>query len=140
MENRGEYLGEELYNLLAEFLNSPSNRHFMDSIRGEYGVLRYLLQGKEDITAGYLGEKLQVVPGRMTDILTALESKGFIERRRNEKDRRVVNVFITDKGREEAERKRQAIHEDYKGLIEILGVDDARELMRLLKILLTYRE
>ena len=35
-------LGEELYNLLAELLNSKMNRTVMDSIRGEYGVLRYL--------------------------------------------------------------------------------------------------
>lgn len=140
MENNKEYLGVELYNLLADFLNSPSNRHFMDSIRGEYGVLRYLLEGDENITAGYLCEKLQVVPGRMTDILTSLENKGLIVRRKNDKDRRIVNVFITDKGREEAERKRLEIHEDYKGLSEVLGENDTRELLRLLKILLTYRE
>ena len=37
-----EDLGDELYNLLAEFLNRRINRTVQDSIRGEYGVLRYL--------------------------------------------------------------------------------------------------
>ena len=35
-----ENLGEELYNLLAEFMNRKLNRVVFDSIRGEYGVLR----------------------------------------------------------------------------------------------------
>ena len=71
-----EDLGEQLYNLLAQVLNRPENRAFFDSIRGEYGVLWYLLTKKEAVSAGELKEKLHVVPGRMTDILTALEKKG----------------------------------------------------------------
>ena len=64
-----ENLREELYSLLAEFLNRSINRTVQDSIRGEYGVLRYLMYVKNDITAGALTEQLHVVPGRMTDIL-----------------------------------------------------------------------
>ncbi len=37
MELKEQNLGEELYNLLAELLNSKMNRTVMDSIRGEYG-------------------------------------------------------------------------------------------------------
>ena len=61
-------LGEELYNLLAELLNSKMNRTVMDSIRGEYGVLRYLCYIEDHVHAGKLTEQLRVVPGRMTDI------------------------------------------------------------------------
>ena len=82
-----EDLGEQLYNLLAQVLNRPENRAFFDSIRGEYGVLWYLLTKKEAVSAGELKEKLHVVPGRMTDILTALEKKGLIIRQKNKTDR-----------------------------------------------------
>ena len=47
-----EDLGEQLYNLLAQVLNRPENRAFFDSIRGEYGVLWYLLTKKEAVSAG----------------------------------------------------------------------------------------
>ena len=127
-----EDLGEQLYNLLAQVLNRPENRAFFDSIRGEYGVLWYLLTKKEAVSAGELKEKLHVVPGRMTDILTALE--------KNKTDKRVVDVVLTKEGEKEAARRRKEIHEEYRGLFEILGYDDAKELIRLLKILLTYKK
>ena len=89
-----EDLGEQLYNLLAQVLNRPENRAFFDSIRGEYGVLWYLLTKKEAVSAGELKEKLHVVPGRMTDILTALEKKGLIIRQKNKTDKRGVDVVL----------------------------------------------
>jgi len=137
-KNNSLNYGEELYNLLAQFLNRPSNREFLDSIRGEYGVLWALASAGESITAGELKDRLHVVPGRMTDILTSLESKGYIRREKDDKDRRIVNVFLTPAGRSEAEVRRQQIHEKYSGLFEALSPDDAKELIRLLGILLTY--
>ena len=133
-----EDLGDELYNLLAEFLNRRINRTVQDSIRGEYGVLRYLKYIQDNVTAGMLSEQLHVVPGRMTDILKSLENKGFIRRCKDEEDKRRVNVCITDTGRSEAEEKRQYIEKEYKGLFEILSKDDTEELIRLLKIVLSY--
>ena len=133
-------LGEELYNLLAQVLNRKENRAFFDSIRGEYGVLWYLLTTKRVVNAGELREKLHVVPGRMTDILTALEKKKLISRYRDNQDRRIVNVELTEAGKKEAEERRSKIHEEYRNLFEILGYEDAKELIRLLGILLTYEK
>lgn len=133
-----EDLGEELYNMLAEVLNRPENRAFFDSIRGEYGVMWYLLKKKTPVSAGELTEKLHVVPGRMTDILKALEKKSYIIRQKDTFDRRVVNVQLTKEGTEEAAARRKEIHEEYCGLFTVLGEKDTKELIRLLKILLTY--
>lgn len=133
-------LGEELYNLLAELLNSKMNRTVLDSIRGEYGVLRYLHYVKDCVHAGTLTEQLHVVPGRMTDILTSLEAKGWIQRIRDEKDRRHVNVCITEQGRGQAVAMREMISREYEGMFQILGQRDTEELIRLLKIVLSYPE
>lgn len=133
-----ENLGEELYNLLAEFLNRRINRTVQDSIRGEYGVLRYLVYVHDNVSAGVLTEQLHVVPGRMTDILKSLEGKGFIKRCRDEEDKRKVNVCITEKGRIEAKEKRNYITKEYEDLFRILGKKDTEELIRLLKIVLSY--
>lgn len=133
-----EDLGEELYNLLAEFLNRRINRTVQDSIRGEYGVLRYLMYVQNNVTAGTLTEQLHVVPGRMTDILKSLEGKGFIRRFKDEEDKRRVNVCITDEGKFEAEEKRKYIADEYKGLFKLLEKDETEELIRLLKVVLSY--
>lgn len=133
-----ENLSEELYSLLAELLNRKINRTVQDSIRGEYGVLRYLVYVRDNESAGVLTEQLHVVPGRMTDILKSLEYKGLIERSRDIEDKRRVIVSITEKGRIEAEEKRKYISEEYQGLFRILGKEDTKELIRLLKVVLSY--
>lgn len=130
--------GESLYNLLAELLNRKQNRKVMDSIRGEYGVLRYLSYVQDRVSAGVLTDQLHVVPGRMTDILNSLENKGMVLRRADEKDRRRVLVCITDKGKRQAQEMRQEISKEYQGMFQILGQEDTLELIRLLKIVLSY--
>lgn len=133
-----ENLGEELYNLLAELLNQRMNRTVFDSLRGEYGVLRYLVFVEDHVSAGRLTEQLHVVPGRMTDILKSLEHKKWIKRQRDETDRRKVNVAITEEGRLQAKEMRQHISNEYRGMFQILGKKDTEELIRLLKIVLSY--
>lgn len=135
-----ENLGEELYSLLAELLNRKINRTVQDSIRGEHGVLRYLMVNQDKVTAGMLTEQLHVVPGRMTDILKSLENKGLIVRYRDEEDKRRVNVYITEKGKLEAVNKRTYIADEYQDLFQILGKKDTQELIRLLKIVLSYSD
>ncbi|MBQ1660800.1 MAG: MarR family transcriptional regulator [Acutalibacteraceae bacterium] len=138
MENKDITLPEELYSVLADFLNRKNNIEVLNSIRGEYGVLNYLMETEEGASAGELGKRLHVVPGRIADILNSLEQKELIVRERSETDRRVVNAKITEKGRQVSIEKRTEIHNDYKGLFKILGEDDVRELIRLLKIVLSY--
>ncbi|MCI8748987.1 MAG: MarR family transcriptional regulator [Lachnospiraceae bacterium] len=139
MDKNDENLGEELYNLLAELLNRKMNRTVLDSIRGEYGVLRYLLYVQDKTSPGVLTEQLHVVPGRMTDILNSLESKGFIKRQKSDEDRRRVVVCITESGRDEAFQKMEYIRNEYQGLFKILGQKDTEELIRLLRIVLSYQ-
>lgn len=135
-----ENLGEELYNLLADLLNRKMNRTVLDSVRGEYGVLRYLVYVQNHVSAGLLTEQLHVVPGRMTDILNSLENKGWIARNRDEEDRRRIKVSITETGKIQARQMRAHIREEYQGMFQILGKRDTEELIRLLKIVLAYPE
>ena len=139
-KSRKEQFGEELFELFARVLNSPSNREVLDSIRGEYGVLWYLLRANREVTVGELTEHLHVVPGRMTDILKSLEKKTMILRTRSKEDKRVVTVQLLETGREEVLRRRIHIHEKYRGMAELLDEREAAELLRLLGIILTYTE
>ena len=138
MDNKDITLPEELYSVLADFLNKKNNIEVLNSIRGEYGVLNCLIDMEDGASAGELGKKLHVVPGRVADILNSLEQKELIVRTRSESDRRVVKAHITEKGKQVSMEKRNEIHNNYKGLFKILGENDVRELIRLLKIVLSY--
>ena len=135
---RKKELSEELYEVLAELLNRKNNILVLDSIRGEYGVLNCLADSESGLSAGELSQYLNVVPGRMADILKGLEQKNLIVRSRDETDRRIVNVTITEEGRTVSRRKREEIHREYEGLFKILGEKDIKEFIRLLKIVLAY--
>jgi len=133
-----EKLPEELYSVLADLLNRKSNIAILDSIRGEYGVLNCLNDLEEGASAGDLGRRLHVVPGRMADILKKLEEKELIVRTKDFADRRVVIAKITEKGKAVSDERRQEIHKEYKGMFDMLGEHDTRELIRLLRIVLSY--
>ncbi|MBQ2664428.1 MAG: winged helix-turn-helix transcriptional regulator [Clostridia bacterium] len=135
-----EELSEELYNLLGEMLNSKQSTEIVNSLRGEYGVLRYLVQVKNNAGATEIRQALGVVPGRMADILNSLEKKGLIIRERDERDRRIVRVKITGEGIATVAAKRDEIRAEYRGLYDFLGKNDTEELIRLLKKVISFRQ
>lgn len=137
-EIRTENLPEELYGVLSDLLNRKNYIAVFDSMRGEYGVLNCLYDHTAGATAGDLCKQLHVGPGRMADILKSLEQKSLIRRIRMEDDRRVIRVHLTEKGRQLSLEKREEIRKDYEGLFHILGEQDVRELIRLLRIVLSY--
>lgn len=133
-----ENFGEELFDLLARVLNSSANREVLDTIRGEYGLLLCLVKAGKPMPVGELAEYMQVVPGRMTDILKNLEKKGMISRSKSEKDRRVVMVSLLEAGKEEAMKRRNYIHEKFQGINDYFQPEDQKELIRLLNMLLIF--
>jgi MarR family transcriptional regulator, organic hydroperoxide resistance regulator len=46
----------------------------------------------------HIGEKLFLDSGTLTPLLKRLEGKGFIVRKRNKEDERVVEAFLTETG------------------------------------------
>ena len=58
------------------------------------------LHGDDDLTVGRLGELLGLDSGTLSPLLKRLESRGLVERRRAASDERVVEVSLTDAGRE----------------------------------------
>ena len=47
-----------------------------------------------------LGEHLSCEPPTVTSMVKSLEKNGFIYRKRDQKDARVMRIFLTDEGRE----------------------------------------
>ncbi|WP_296112719.1 MarR family winged helix-turn-helix transcriptional regulator [uncultured Anaerococcus sp.] len=61
-------------------------------------IIIALYSRNEDLSIGNLGKTIGVTGGNISNICKKLEKKGFVVRKRSEKDERVVNVSLTDKG------------------------------------------
>lgn len=81
-----------------------------------------------------LGEKLYLDSGTLTPVLKSLEAKGYVTRKRNKDDERVLMVEITEEG-EKLKDKALTIPKSIAGCIK-LDENEAIELYRLLNKLL----
>jgi DNA-binding MarR family transcriptional regulator len=62
------------------------------------GVLR-ILMGEDGLKASEVADRAWSSPGTLTSVVNTLTRDGFVERRPDEADRRVVRLYITDAGR-----------------------------------------
>jgi MarR family transcriptional regulator, organic hydroperoxide resistance regulator len=71
-------------------------------------VLQHLL-GAGPLTLGELAEQLGAAKPSMTELVTRLESRAFVARLRDDRDRRRVFVWLTDLGQARAESSLQVL-------------------------------
>ena len=74
-----------------------------DMTHAQLGIFLKLLHGHAN-TAADLARELMADTGAITRMLDRLEEKGFVYRTRSSVDRRVVEVTLTEKGRQIADR------------------------------------
>ena len=74
-------------------------------------------------------------PHNITGIVRRFEKAGLVTTERDTKDRRVVHIHITDKGREVWDKASQVAKINTKRLMEGFNKDQALELEKLLSIL-----
>lgn len=98
-----------------------------DLTSGQFGVLETLYH-LGPLHQGALGEKLLQSKGNISTIISNLEERGLVVRRRDEADRRYVKVHLTGEGR-------QLIAEIFPAhvqrIAETLGVLDDEEIEEL---------
>lgn len=97
---------------------------------GEYKLMLRLVTRTDDnrMSAGELSKSLMLSSGAMTNRLDQLEKSELIRRVRDLKDRRGVQVELTDKGRTTIDH---AVTEQAAKEIDVLGVLSPRELTTL---------
>jgi DNA-binding MarR family transcriptional regulator len=66
------------------------------------GVLRVLLAG-DGLKSSDVAARGWSTPGTLTSVVDTLVREGYVERRRDPDDRRVVRLFVTEKGRRTCE-------------------------------------
>tara|TARA_B100001093_G_C26852555_1_gene1025796 strand:+ start:3864 stop:4232 length:369 start_codon:yes stop_codon:yes gene_type:complete len=87
---------------------------------------------KDGTPSTKLGPKMGMEPRSLTRMIKSLEEKGLIERKSDVKDKRMVNLFLTEKGKDWRKKARSyVIHFNEKVNEKI----DANEIKTCFKVL-----
>lgn len=78
---------------------SISSSSDIEDLRGPQAVFLVVLADRGPVTMSELAKDAKIHPTVLTRFLDRLVRKGFVERQRDESDRRVVRVDLTEKGR-----------------------------------------
>lgn len=75
-----------------------------------------------------LAQKYKISKSNVTKIIDSFVSKGFVERRFSEKDRRVIYIHITEKGKQVCERMDNIIMEHANIMTAFLNEEEKKQL------------
>ena len=129
--------GRALMNSLVQFRklhqkNKPQYGLHQSEIHMLF-IIRQLTKNKEvGIKVTEISRTLNVSPPTVTQKLTILEEKGFINRIHSKEDRRKVLISISDEAKELIESMRYDFLQQCISLAEYLGIDQSEKLHRLL--------
>ncbi|TYP71913.1 MarR family winged helix-turn-helix transcriptional regulator [Paenibacillus methanolicus] len=123
---------------LFDKLSAKMRRDYSESLRelnlyvGQDNLLYRLWLG-DGITQMQLSEHLNCEPPTITNMVKSLEHNGFIYRKRDEKDARVMRIFLTDKGKELQEPVDSIWKKHQEKLLKSISTDERLLLRRLMK-------
>lgn len=89
-----------------------------------------ILSEKESITQKELQSILKIQPGSMSEILSKLEEKGMISRKKDEEDRRKSVIELTDEGREAGSKAKHQPESELFGALDENEQEALRQLLR----------
>ncbi|QUI24608.1 MarR family transcriptional regulator [Vallitalea pronyensis] len=76
----------------------------------------------------YYGEALYISKPNLTKMINRLIEAGFVERKHNEEDRRMITIFMTQKGRSYMEEEKQAMKAKMLEKLQVLSDEEVSAL------------
>lgn len=98
------------------------------------GRILHILSERGELSQKELQEMLRVQPGSMSEILSKMENKGFVERIRDEEDKRKTQVRLTGAGKAHVQEHHSGMGN--KDIFSALDENQQEELKELLTLLL----
>ncbi|MDF2590969.1 MAG: MarR family transcriptional regulator [Clostridia bacterium] len=99
-----------------------------------YSLIEILKSGS--LTMNELSDRMNLDTSTMTRVIDKLVRDELIKRERDEADRRIVLVTLTEKGLEEASKLNQSVNEYYKKIISSIPIGKTEEVLNAVSILL----
>jgi DNA-binding MarR family transcriptional regulator len=136
-------LTHDLFQLMKQFPRPKLKQSSIDGLtRSEYELLVMLVMNldkdKKALTVTEISNLLQITPAGVTHLINPLEDTGYIERLQDLHDRRIVRIGLTDKGTQVAEALISEVQEQLIGLVNHLGEEDSKTLIRLMSQAIEY--
>lgn len=119
-------------------VSSKMRRDYSESLRelnlyvGQDNLLARLWAG-DGITQMQLCEHLKCEPPTVTNMVKSLEHNGFIIRKRDERDGRVMRIYLTDKGKELEEPVDAKWKQQQEKLLHSISAEERLVLRDLMK-------
>lgn len=80
-----------------------------------------------------IAKKFAITPASVTSQIDSLVEDGWLERKYNQDDKRVIEVTMTDRGKRELPRELEKLQESCEWLFRALDTEDAKQLTGLVK-------
>lgn len=126
-------LANELFQNMIKTRKKSFHKKVDEISHGERKILGYLTFRKNGVTSGELSEHLDLSTPRVASALNSLSKKSFIERNKDEKDKRIVIVNITEQGKSFVMEEHEEAMAVLEKILEKLGEQDAKEFVRITK-------
>ncbi|MBO9130408.1 MarR family transcriptional regulator [Bacillus sp. 165] len=101
-----------------------------DLTNDQHYMLRYINQAGP-CTSSELAEVFQVKKSAITAIITRLWEKGLVQRTRDENDRRIVYLTLTDKGKEMYVKTEERIQKLVEKIIKKFGDLEIKQFLEI---------
>lgn len=110
-------------------ISSQMRRDYSESLRelnlyvGQDNLLYRLWLG-DGVTQMQLSEHMKCEPPTVTNMVKSLEQNGFIYRKRDVQDARIMRIFLTDKGKELEKPVEYKWREQQEKLLQSISSED----------------
>ena len=126
-----DHLADELCDIHFLYARDLANVFEQHSTRGEEAALFWLSKLKNPVSAGELAARLGITSGRIANILSSLARKKLIERHRSSRDRRQINITLTEAGAAHIQQVYESAKASHISLLKKMGSGEAEDFIRL---------
>ncbi len=138
-EAQGERCGRHRHGRRTAAFDDPEATHGYGNHKchggsGRHGQNRVLavLMMQDGTSQKDLAYLLGIRPQSLSEALAKLEESGMVERRHNEDDRRVVNVYLTEAGRSRATKVAEDRKKNAADVLSVLTDEEKEQLSAIL--------
>ena len=104
------------------------------------GKILSILRREDGIGQKELAERLQIRAASLSELLDKMQKSGWIQRRVNEKDRRKINIFLTEDGLGISQQMIEARRDMVNTVFGVLNTQEQEQLEMLLSKLISELE
>lgn len=125
---------EELFWNVTRNMGQVWKKIFEEHFPGSQSHLVFMLERRGPLRMSEIAESLQLTAGAVTSASDKLIERGYVMRERDDKDRRVVYLNITDKGRDTMKELRMQGRETMRQVFSHLSEEDFHRFIELFEV------